>query len=81
MTPRRKSNFFRWTEEFHFFPVHNHDLPQTKCFVEPDRSDVFASFIAHGRTVAHYDSPLRCYFTVVPHNDESFDLHPLARSM
>ena len=44
--PGHKCNFFRGSQEFHFWPVDNNHLLSTKWFVEPDRNDVFASFIA-----------------------------------
>ena len=55
--PRHKRNLFRRTEEFHFFAVHNDNLPETKRFVEPDGGDVFTSFIAQNRAVAHHHFP------------------------
>ena len=70
--PGRKCNFFRRAKEFHFFPVHNDDLPQTKRFVEPDRGDVFTSFIAHGRAVAQHDFPtVMLFYRRLSQADES----------
>lgn len=45
VVPRGEGHFLRRTEEFHFFPVHNDDLPQSTGIVESDGRYVLSRLI------------------------------------